>query len=194
MKKSGQRFSIALTSVLLIITLAGWGYYFLQQKMEFDTREAHVWKTYSLGRMSFNYPPESKLGSDGEGKPRIDLPYAEKIGTNLREKYVRIRTDLPFALCHGDEADYATSSEITFNGRVFTMRTDTETTDGKTFYYENYSTVHSIQGCIRLEFGMFSYNDLETPSYDYDGKPFRQFDLEKERALFQQIMSTFRFD
>jgi hypothetical protein len=103
-------------------------------------------------------------------------------GTTLGEETMMITVAGEATCPDGDFGDFITADGIPFRGEE---RADAGA--GSVFEWLTYTTVHA-GNCVRIEFFMRSSNPQM-----YDSPPV-EFDREAERASFEAIISTFRFE
>jgi hypothetical protein len=150
------------------------------------------WKTYRNDEYGFEvqYPEDGEIvESQFRDTTRINLPYI--LGTTLSEKYLIIKGEqAAIEECSNPMSTRVIKTEtVYFNGIEFKKEIGNENAMGSIYDSVSYSTIRENQ-CIGLGFALVSFNTGAISS-GVDIPP--DYSMEKESAIFDQIMSTFRF-
>jgi len=140
------------------------------------------WLTYHSEDAGFSLQVPSDWRQQELGGPGATFYRDVPPGTTLGEETMMITVAGEATCPDGDFGDFITADGIPFRGEE---RADAGA--GSVFEWLTYTTVHA-GNCVRIEFFMRSSNPQM-----YDSPPV-EFDREAERASFEAIISTFRFE
>ena len=145
-----------------------------------------AWLTYTSEayQFEFQYPPEGQVRTDQGGLVYIGLPVTP--GTNLSSKYLQAGAEDGATSCTALPINPEPSVPVVFNGITFNKSTGEDVGAGQFRDWTNYYTLRGTT-CISMGFVLHSGNIGAFPT------PIAQFDFEAESAVFNQIMSTFRW-
>lgn len=153
------------------------------------------WKTHKNEEygFEFKYPtPADNKRIYPQNEIQFSLPIAEQ-GTNIDAKVLHmvIKAKDNDQACIGPNWYIKPSENIIINNTNFLKQTGGEGAAGHGYQYIDYTTEKNNM-CIAISFVISSYNDLHIPEYT-GGEAFIPYDLTKESAIFNQIISTFKF-
>jgi len=139
--------------------------------------------------IELSYPPQGELQADQPSPPRIYLPFAD--GTNLQEKYLEIvllrgEGECASPIASGYDPAAIQSERVAINGLEFERQSGGEGAAGNIYIWQVYTTRRG-EVCVSLTFVLHSTNVM-----NYD-PPLAEYDEPAEAAVFEQIVSTFRW-
>lgn len=154
------------------------------QSIQNETAGRGTYRNEGSG-FEFKYPVEAEfMGETQAGVAIINLPFAS--GTLLQEKYLVV-SDSGIKNCSiSRKANIRNSETVTINYIVFLKETSEEGAAGSFYDSTEYSTVKD-DSCIRLVF------ILRSASPGVFDTPPPNFNREEEIAIYDQILSTFKF-
>jgi hypothetical protein len=149
------------------------------------------WSAYhdKVGGFTIRYPPDWKPLDSGDGS--IIYAYDVPEGTTLGEEQLRIVVVQGATECSDPMVQAGAQStppqNVTFNDITFLKESGADAGVGNVYETISYSTLKGST-CIRVSFLLHSTNPMM-----YDTPP-PDFDHATATSIFEEIMSTFRFD
>lgn len=144
------------------------------------------WLTFTnlVYGFEFKYPPQGAI-ADGrtDGFARIDLPFEQ--GTNLSEKYVEVIVQEDATTCQSPLQSQF-SEMITINVIPFLKQRGGDGGAGHLHQWVAYSTLRDSI-CVSLDFILHFHDPSNFPT------PVPSFDFGIESAVFEQMVSTYRW-
>jgi hypothetical protein len=145
------------------------------------------WLTYVNARYGFQlrYPKESQITGQLDNYAKITLPIVP--GTNLAEKYLEIYVAENIDPCQSPLATTSmlqSSETVVINGITYLKQTGGDAATSQLYQWVAYSTERGA-ACVSLNFVLHSIN----PGVFTTPPPV--FDEALEKAVFEQIVSTF---
>ena len=185
MKKKGGILILIIVFVILIVIIGGGAVYWKYFRK--DCVNSNLPKIYGdavLG-FKFNYPEKTVIQDMGVGTEKIiqsvtvfKLPISE--GTNLKEKWLKLNVFKESC----EKASKAIKDKVSLGGSNFYKYENEEQTNSAKYDMREYS-IDKNGKCLNFEFGLRSNTVVR-------GQGTPVFDKEKETALFNEIMKTFR--